>query len=235
MHNITLIGTTHSKNGLCNSDELYKIIEEIEPNVIFDELPSHFSDMYYSESFDTYCTNSIMLGRPMPIVPLEVKCVKKYKQNYSIEIIPVDIDNRQKLSEHQEAISSIFLKFFRNDDYKKLDNDIDILAAREGFQFLNSDHFLELLEKRECLEKTILESEIYKKRLLSIYNLFHLEQRENRENVMLNNIYNYSKANEYNQAILLIGANHRKSIMQKIGQYQKLSEIKLNWTIFGNK
>lgn len=235
MHNITLIGTTHSKNGLCNSDELYKIIEEIKPNIIFDELPSQFSDIYYSESFDTFCANIIMLGRPMPIVPLEVKCIKKYKQNYGIEIIPVDIDNRQKLSELQEEISSMYLTFFSNDDYKKLNNNIDILAAQEGFQFLNSNHFLELLREKESLEKTIMESNINKNRLLSLYNLFHLEQGENRENAMLNNIYNYSKANEYTQAILLIGANHRKSIMQKIGQYENLSEIKLNWTMFGNK
>lgn len=52
---------------------------------------------------------------------------------------------------------------------------------------------------------------------------------------MLQNIYNYSKGNQYNQAIFLIGAEHKKSIMQKITVYEKLSEIKLNWTMYGNK
>jgi len=52
---------------------------------------------------------------------------------------------------------------------------------------------------------------------------------------MLQNIYNYSKENQYNQAVFLIGARHRKSIMQKIIEYEKISEIKLNWTIYGNK
>jgi pheromone shutdown protein TraB len=52
---------------------------------------------------------------------------------------------------------------------------------------------------------------------------------------MLQNIYNYSKGNQYNQAVFLIGAGHRKSIMQKITKYEKLSEIKLNWKIYGNK
>ena len=235
MYNITLIGTAHSKNGLCNSDELYKVIEEIEPSIIFDELPRRHSDMYYSDDFDAYCTNCIIRGRPMPIVPLEVKCIKKYKQNYNIEIIPVDIDNREKLSEHQEAISSILYTFLKNEGYKKLANDIDILAAQNGFQFLNSDHFLELLEEKECIEKAIIQSDIKKEVLSNIYNLFHLEQRENRENAMLYNIYNYSKANEYDQAIFLIGANHRKSIMQKIRQYENQSEIKLNWKMFYKK
>jgi len=235
MHNIKLIGTIHLENGLCNSDELYKIIEEIEPNVIFDELPSHFSNMYYSESFDTYCANSILLGQPNPVVPLEVKCVKKYKQNYSIKIIPVDIDVTQKLSEHQDEISSMFLTFFKNEDYSKLDNQKHTLVAQEGFNFLNSDNFLELLEQKEFLEKKIMESDIHKNRLLYLYNLFHLEQHENRETAMLNNIYNYSKANEYNQAVFLIGAEHKKSIMRKIRDSEELSETKLNWTMYGNK
>jgi len=77
MYNITLIGTTHSESGQCNSDELYKILEDINPEVIFDELPSHFFDMYYSDSFDMYCVNSILLNRPPIVVPLEVKCIKK--------------------------------------------------------------------------------------------------------------------------------------------------------------
>ena len=94
---------------------------------------------------------------------------------------------------------------------------------------------MELLEEKECIEKAIIQSDIKKEVLSNIYNLFHLEQRENRENAMLYNIYNYSKANEYDQAIFLIGANHRKSIMQKIRQYENQSEIKLNWKMFYKK
>ncbi len=52
---------------------------------------------------------------------------------------------------------------------------------------------------------------------------------------MLQNIYKYSKESQYNQAVFLIGAEHKKSIMRKITEYKKLSEIKLNWTMYGNK
>ena len=110
MCNITLIGTIHSENGQCNSNELYKILENINPEVIFDELPSHFSDMYYSDSFDMYCANNILLNRNPPVVPLEVKCNKKYKQNYNVEIIPVDIDTRQELPLTQHVHHSEFHK-----------------------------------------------------------------------------------------------------------------------------
>ena len=76
-----------------------------------------------------------------------------------------------------------------------------------------------------------MESEVQKNRLLSIYKLFYSQQYDYRENVMLQNIYNYSKENQYNKAVFLIGAEHQRSIVQKIKEHEKLSEIKLNWTM----
>ena len=237
MHNITLISTSHTESGKCNSDELYKIIESINPEVIFEELPPHWSDMFYSDSFDmrysVYCDNNLLNRRL--VVPFEVKCIKKYKQNYNIKIFPVDIDVNQKSSKYQDEIVFMNFTFMKHDDYIKLDNEQDSLIAREGFDFLNSDKYWDLLEKKEIIEKSIMESEIHKDRLLHTYKLFHEEQYDTRENAMLKNIYNYSKKNQYNQAVFLIGVRHRKSIIQKIIEFEKTSETKLNWTIYGNK
>ena len=225
MQNIILIGTHHSEIEKCNSDELYKIIESINPDIIFEELPRHSFDAFYNDSFDV---NNILLNR-RPVVPLEVKCVKKYKQNYHIKIFPVDIDVRQKLSKYEDEILLMYFTFLKHDNYKKLDNEKDSLIAQEGFDYLNSDKFLDSLEKKEIIERNIIESELHKDRLLDIYKLFHAEQYDNRENAMLQNIYDYSKENQYNKAVFLIGAGHIKSIMQKIIEYEKISEIKLNW------
>jgi len=235
MYNITLIGTKHKENGKCNPDELHKILEDINPELIFDELPYDSFDTYYSDSFDVHYANSILLNRYPPEVPLEVKCIKKYKQDHNITIFPVDIDVRQKLSKYQGEISFLFFTFWENEDYIKLDNEKEALIAQEGFHYLNSDKFLDFLEKKEITEKNIIESEIQKNRLLDVYNLFHAEQYDNRENAMLQNIYNYSKGNQYSQAVFLIGAEHKRSIMQKITEYENLSEIKLNWTMYSNK
>lgn len=234
MYNITLISTNHSEIGKCNSDELYKIIESINPEVIFDELPSHYFDMYYTDSFDVDCVNSILRNKQPPKVPLEVKCIKKYNQNYNVKILPVDIDVSQKLSKYQSEILFMFSTFFKNEDYKKLDDEKGTFITQEGFCYLNSDKFLDFLEKKEVVEKNIMKSEIQKDSLISIYKLFYEEQYDNRENTMLQNIYNYSKENQYNQAVFLLGAGHRKSIMQKITEYEKLSEIKLSWTFTNN-
>jgi len=235
MYNITLVGTIHSEKGRCNSDELYKILEAINPEVIFDELPTHFSDMYYSDSFDRYCANNILLNRHSIVVPLEVKCIKKYKKNHNIKICPVDIDTRQKLSKYQQEIFFMMQTFFQYEDYRKLDNKKEALIAQEGFHFLNSNKFLDFIERKEVMESNIMESEIQKDRLLKIYKLFHAEQYDSRENAMLENIYNYSEENPFNQAVFLIGAEHKKSMIRKITAYEKLSAIKLKWTMYGNK
>jgi len=235
MYNITLIGTIHSESGQCNPAELYKILEEIHPEVIFDELPSYLFDKYYSDSSDIYYINSILLNRHPPEMPLEVKCIKKYKQNYNIKIFPVDIDVRQNLSKCQDEIDFMTRTFYKYEDYKKINKEKEALIAQTGFLYLNSDKFLDFLEKKEIMEKRIIECEIQKNRLLDIYKLFHAEQYDNRENAMLANIYSYSKRNQYNQAAFLIGAEHKKSIMQKITEYVKLSKVKLHWTMYGNK
>lgn len=236
MYNITLIGTIHQEFGNCNSNELYKILESISPEVIFDELPKHYFDMFFDDSFDKYCANRILLNQSTPIVPLEVKCVKKYKQNYDIKILPIDIDDiDSKLSEFQNEVLYLFSIIFKNEDYIKLYSKSETLIAQGGFHYLNSDGFLNYIERKEILEKNIIKSEIERYRLLDTYKLFHKKIRDDRENEMLQKIYEYSKENRYNQAVFLIGAEHRKSIMQKILEYEKVSEIKLNWRIFGDK
>jgi len=62
MYTITLICTTHSELGKSNSDELYKIIESICPDVIFEELPKTLNDRFYN-------------GNQISDEPLEVKCI----------------------------------------------------------------------------------------------------------------------------------------------------------------
>ena len=99
MYNITLIGTNHRELGKCNSEELYKIIETINPDVIFEELSSDLFNIIYNAN----SPNS------QPDVLTEIKCVKKYLQNHKIKHVPVDIDIRY-ISEMKKIGCMIHLK-----------------------------------------------------------------------------------------------------------------------------
>jgi len=52
---------------------------------------------------------------------------------------------------------------------------------------------------------------------------------DKRENEMIKNIYSYSALNNYNKALFLIGAEHRKPIMDKVQKIEKNYKPKLNW------
>ncbi len=219
MYNITFIGTQHRELGKCNSEELYKIIELINPDVIFEELPI--------ESFNIiYNANSL---NSKPDVVTEIKCVKKYLQNHKIKHVPVDVDIRYISDNEQNWMYDTFEKY---DDYNKIDNEQSLLTAHHGFNFLNSDKNLYLSKQKNIVIKNILGIDINKNELFRIHHLFN-EQNDIREKAMLHNIYNYSKENQYTKAVFLLGSGHRKSIISKIAEYDKLSTFKLNWTIYG--
>lgn len=216
MHDITLISTNHTESEKCNSNELYKIIESINPEIIFEELSSKRFDDYY---------NGILTYES-----LEVKCIKKYLQDHKSKHLPVDIANPNRSS--LEIL--MFEEFKKDAEYKKIKSEHNLLKALKGFDYLNSDKCIDLVKKWILVEKRIVESPTHKDIFLQSYELF-FKDVDNRENAMLQNIYNYSKENLYNQAVFLLGCAHRKSIIEKITECEKLSEIKLNWKIFYGK
>lgn len=75
---ITLIATGHYEKGLCTSNELLKIIEQISPDVIFEEMsPSIFKLLYENKLEDA----------------LESTAVKWYLQKNEVDHYPVDFRN----------------------------------------------------------------------------------------------------------------------------------------------
>ena len=216
MHNITLVGTSHSERGKCNADELYKIVEQISPDVVFEELTPYLYYILYNKGvFDESA-------------PIEFKCIRRYKQQHNIKNIPVDIEVVSTLSNNVNQMLALFEKY---DIYKVLEIEQKKKIELEGFDFLNSDEFSDLVEKQRTIERKIVE-EINNSQLNRIYKSFNTDL-DFRENFMLNTIYAYSKENNYDQAVFLIGAGHRSSIIRKVAEYQLKKKLKLNWTFYG--
>lgn len=218
MYSVTLVCTHHSEFGKCNSDELYKIIKSIRPNVIFEELPQELFDMFYKEN-------------KIPNEPPEIKSVKRYIKDHTINHIPVDIEPSDRLSSNE--IYNVFNAVGKYAVYSKLEEEHKKLVFQEGYHFLNSPHSEELIEKKKSLEKSLIEFQINKEQLSRIHELFYEEQHK-REYEIIKNIYNYSKKTAFDQALLLIGSGHRKTIFEKVKGYESEDHVKLNWTLYGN-
>jgi hypothetical protein len=219
MYNVTLISTEHEESGECNSDELYKIIESISPEVIFEEETNDdkFQKYYNDES---------------SFKSLEVQCIIKYLQNHNIKHIPVDCESNKYLTfKEWDYLFETFKSYIA---YQKIVKDHCTLRDKEGFGYLNSNNCSDLFEKMKATEKRLLEfSGINKKELLRIYELFQKEH-DSRENEMLLNIYKYSKKNKYSQAVFLLGYAHRNSIIKKIIELETKENLKLKWTFYKN-
>lgn len=219
MHNLTLISTEHRESGKCDPDELHKIIVSISPEVIFEEQTNDDTfQKYYNEENSS--------------ITLEVQCIKKYLQNHDIKHIPVDIELNQFLTFREWDY--MFDTFKKYNVYNQILKEHCALRDKDGFDYLNSEKCRVLCDKMMTAERQIIEfSGINKNELIRIHNLFQKEQ-DNRENAMLLNIYNYSKENQYKQAIFLLGYAHRKSIVQKINEYETKEMPKLNWKFYND-
>ena len=217
MYNIILVCTHHSELGKSNSDELYKIIESIKPDVIFEELTQDLFDNFYKEN-------------KMPFETPEIKSVKRYIKHHAISHFPIDINASDSLSTSE--INYMFNTVGKYHIYSKLEEEQRNLAFQDGYVFLNSKKCEEFFDEKKAIEKSLIECQLNKNQLSRIYELFYEEQHK-REYEMIKNIYNYSEKTAYSQALLLLSSGHRKTIFEKIKTYEPENHIKLNWTLYG--
>jgi hypothetical protein len=213
MFNITLIASVHKERGICNSNELHKIIERIAPDVIFEEIsPGGFTAIYKGFREDY----------------LETKTIKRYLQNNPIAHVPVDLDGNELIDKHlKNDIQEMFDIFYNDFEYQKLSNQRGVLSEQYGFPFLNSDHHREIMERIRLFEEDFL-SKFNHKKLFLTYKSW-LDINDKREDEMIKNIYTYSALNKYNRALFLVGAEHRKPIMDKVLNLEKNNYPELNW------
>jgi hypothetical protein len=209
IHNITLISTVHKETGLCNSHELYKIIEAINPDVIFLEA---FENSYSKYHQMLYSHFGVYQER------LEIKAIQAYHQNYTFEYVPVlDISLSSEFEEKIAIVSE-------NQDYQKILDKYALLELNNGFQFLNSSHQIELQEEMRELGNRIIDNNVLNQKANESFDAY--------EHSMLRNIYSFCKGKSFNKAVFLCGAGHRKTIKQKIEEYEKNETIKLNWALY---
>lgn len=209
MNNITLLSTVHKEIGKCNSDELYKILQSISPDVIFLEAFENSYSQYHQMLFSQF---GIYQER------LEIKAIQAYSQNHTFHYVPVlDIGLSDEFKKKIKVLSE-------NKDYQKLLDKYISLETNGGFQYLNSEEYIALQEEMRELENSIIADRLlYQKANESI---------DAYEHSMLRNIYSFCKEKSFDKAIFMCGAGHRKTITQKIFEYKANESLKLNWTFY---
>jgi hypothetical protein len=221
MYNITIIGTRHKEAGFCSSEELYNIFETISPDIIFEEIPPSYFDKYYVARIRRN---------------LESDTVLRYLASHNIRHIPVD-SNDVPLDSFFEDLEYLYNRIERLTDingfnYRNFSDKNSLYIRMYGFHYMNSNDAINIMnEIQNSIEKGL--QVIKDEKLCQTFQEW-LKINEKRENEMLQNIYDYSKANTFINAIFMIGFAHRKSIIQKITEFDVKSDIKINWMFYNN-
>lgn len=214
MFNITLLSSFHKILGKCNPGELYKIIEEIQPEIIFEELSYDNFDIIYSVGY-----------QPRTI---EAITIKNYLQKHSIKHLPVDnfpIKETDLLSDAQIIWDS-------SSEYRELWNKKLLKLSQEGYKFLNSYECTEMLDRIRMIEETVL-TQTQNTKLLNEHKT-EKTLHDKRESEMLRAIYKYSKQYSFDKALFICGAEHRQAFKQKIKEYEANESLKLKWTLYND-
>ena len=215
MYKLYVIGTSHIEMGTeigeKSANILFKLIENINPSIIFEEI-----------TLKNY--NKIYVNNEDPII-YERVVIKKYIENYAINNIPIDIllEPKNFIESYKKIRNALCYKNLYNKELIELIGFIDDYSNNNDIDNINTEYFENLIVKRERLMKDYFYSHM--EQLIDYFNIFNNHMTENRENVMVKNIIEYLNNNLSNscvKSVLLIGTAHKKSIKRKI---QEISNI----------
>ena len=208
---ISLLCTVHEERGKTTSAALYRTLEELKPEVIFLEVPPDRFAEYY---IDKVSCN------------LESAAIALYAEKHAVRLVPVDMPtpdsefflNSDRMLEEIAGASSNFRRlrlWFTN------------YLADYGLPYLNSEHCNKIWsEIYEEMKDTV--SRLGSKRLSDLFyawnNINHL-----RENYILDEVYACFLSEPFDNGVLVIGAAHRKAIMEKTKTPKKIKPGEILW------
>ncbi|MFY0650744.1 MAG: hypothetical protein JXQ96_01860 [Cyclobacteriaceae bacterium] len=220
MQNIKVIASVHNEIGPCNPDSLYNILMSIRPEVIFEE---QTDDEYYRKLYQPDNNSSI----------IEIKAIKKYKENFDVVCVPVDLEPELYLTMQKKDYYHDYFKKY--DIIRKVNAEIHENIKKEGFNFLNSDKLLKLdLELKKRQDELVQFGSPFSLNPMKDLHESFLKENEERESAMIENIYSFSKTSSYEKAVFIPGFSHLEPLIKKIMSYETEDDFKINWSFYGD-
>lgn len=200
----------HKKTGKCNADELYNILKEESPELVFLEA----IESTYSNSEKTMFSSFGVYHRK-----LEIEAIQKYSNDSSFEYVPV-LDN---------GLSDLFINKYEriceNSQFQEMLDEFNSSVKTKGFQFLNSQLCITLHQKMRTFENQLLNNNELNEAVNADIDAY--------ENSMIRNIYSYCRINRFKKAVFMCGSAHRQSIIEKIRNFNSKEKVDINWVVYG--
>lgn len=212
MTHISLIGTVHAESGRANLAELQTILERLQPDVIFAEIPTVNLADYVDGSHGN----------------LESAAVAHYRKRCLVDVVSVDLNKPS--GEFFKKSEEMFKKVeWTSYEYRRLMDQNNLNMHDYGFPYLNSDRCAQAWvaiydEVRATVEW------IGDDRLRQIYALWS-EIHDRRETKMLENINGYCTRCALSHGVFLIGAGHRKAMVEKVQEQRGAGAPGVSWNL----
>jgi hypothetical protein len=211
---VSVVGTVHEEQCLASVSQLHVILERIRPEVIFLEIPS--------EAFDDF--------RDGTRSNLESIAARRYRDSHDVVLVPVDLPtpgeeffrNFEYLRERVRNAST---------DYRRLISWDNHYISDYGFAYLNSERCSELWSEIYAAMQAAIE-QLDDHRLIELFDLWK-HTNELRDRAMLKNIEDYCNHNPSENGVLLIGAAHRQSIVNKSREGRGVGSLRIEWDFSG--
>jgi hypothetical protein len=216
MSRVSLVCTVHDELGLANVSELSAILERIQPEVIFLEVPpAAFGDYYENCSQQN----------------LESIAVRRYREDRHVELVAVDLATpeneffwiHEQLRQRVRAASPEYRQLMRWDD--------DLLR-KDGFSYLNSELCSALWS---AVHQEIVNAlkRIDDSKLIEHFASWN-KTIDSRRKEMMDNIQRYCGSNAFNYGAFLVGAAHRQAIIGISREQSVLNPTCIQWDFTGH-
>lgn len=191
---LSVIGTVHAEQGRATAPELLALLQRLEPDVIFAEIPATHLEDYLSGQQGG----------------LESSAVVRYCQIRKVEVLPVDLEKPPDMF-FQDAKDMFRTVERTSRDYQRMIDYHSQLTSSEGFPYLNSDRCAQLWTD---IHGEILDTLAWIKQppLRKIYDRWR-DQNGSRERAMVQAIEDFSMHAKQAHGVLLVGAAHRQPII----------------------
>ena len=195
MKRVSVVGTYHVEHGAANPSALLAILERINPEVIFLEMPAEALDDHFNGTRSN----------------LESTAVGLYLGNHTVALVPVDLPTPDAsfFREHAEMGDRIYRT---NQDTRRLIDWNGKYVHAHGFAYLNSEHSDKLWAEFREADLAALKT-LGDEKLTDCYELW-CKTLESRDQAMIHNIKAYCQQDVFSRGAFLVGAAHRKRLME---------------------
>lgn len=212
MIQVSLIGTVHAENGRASLAELGMLLELLQPDVIFAEIPTANLADYLDGSQGN----------------LESAAVARYRKHRPVDVVPVDLSKPS--DEFFRNSSEMFKKVERTSaEYRRLMDQNSLDTRDRGFPYLNSDLCAQawagIYDEVQATVEWIGDATL--RQTYALWSEIH----DRRETGMLANINDYCIRGALSHGALLVGAAHRKAIIQKVHEQRGAGASRVSWNL----